>query len=105
MKICEFEKSQKTNQTLEKFYLAFSIGISGPRYEIPGAEFAEQGGPMPEIEKVYSITSGEKVMNDYINQLDTKLKITPINYILKSSFTKKYKIFLLIMAESILRYN
>ena len=72
MKICAFKNSNKTNQTLEKFYLAFSIGISGPRYEIPGAEFAKQGGPMPEI--VYSITTGEKVMNDYINQLDTKLK-------------------------------
>ena len=37
---------------------------------VPGAKFAKQGGPMPEI--VNSIR--EKVMNDYIKQSDTKLK-------------------------------
>ena len=45
------------------------LGIPGPRDEIPGAEFAKQGGPRPEI--VYSITIRETVINDYINQLYT----------------------------------
>ena len=72
MNIWEFKKSRKTNQIPGKFYLQFSIGVPGPRDEIPEAEFAKQGGPKPEI--VYSITTREKVMNDYINQLDTKLK-------------------------------
>ena len=51
---------------------SLSFGVPGPWDEIPGAEFAKQGGPKPD--KVYWINTREKVINDKINQLDTKLK-------------------------------
>ena len=70
MKIREFGNSRKTNQALGKFYIGFSIEIPGSQDPgmkyVPGAEFAKKGGPKSEM--VYSITTREKLMNDYINQ-------------------------------------
>ena len=107
MKIWELGNSRKTNQALGKFYVAFSIGIPGSKdlgmKYVPGAEFDKQGGPKSEM--VYSITTREKFMNDYINQEDTKLMNSAYLLYLAILIYKKCTIFLLHMTWSSLQYN